>query len=103
MNEIAKQGDTPPKAPRDLPFTWRSTARKPGFRHKKMNWDLWLVVVFLITTILAIIFIILKLAGAIALPWIWVLSPLWAPVVIFLHFLVIGLIALIIYESQERK
>jgi hypothetical protein len=43
--------------------------------------------------ILTLIFITLKLTGHIAWSWLWVLSPLWIPLVIILG---IGLIVLIL-------
>lgn len=41
---------------------------------------------------LAILFIGLKLGGVITWPWLWVLSPLWIPLVIAVGVLVIILI-----------
>ena len=40
--------------------------------------------------LLAILFIGLKLGGVIAWSWLWVLSPLWIPVLILLTVLAIG-------------
>lgn len=40
-------------------------------------------------TLLAIIFMVLKLVGVIAWPWLWVLSPLW---ISFLIGLTLGLL-----------
>lgn len=37
-------------------------------------------------------FIILKLTGVITWPWIWVLSPLWIGVLLFVVVLIIGII-----------
>ena len=45
-------------------------------------------------SLLAILFIGLKLGGVIAWSWLWVLSPLWIPLAIVL---VIGIPILIIY------
>lgn len=46
--------------------------------------------------LLTIAFIILKLCGVIAWPWIWVLSPLWISIGLVLVFiLILGIIALI--------
>jgi len=44
------------------------------------------------TTVLLIIFIVLKLVGSIAWSWWWVLSPLWIPVAFWLIIIFIGLI-----------
>lgn len=45
-----------------------------------------------LTTVLLIIFIVLKLVGSIAWSWWWVLAPLWAPVAFWLIIIFIGLI-----------
>ncbi len=39
--------------------------------------------------LLAILFIGLKLGGVIAWSWLWVLSPLWIPLTVFLLFVLI--------------
>jgi len=39
---------------------------------------------------LALIFITLKLVGAISWSWWWVLAPIWGPVVLVALFLVVG-------------
>lgn len=44
--------------------------------------------------LLAILFIALKLTGVISWSWLWVLSPLWIPLVLLL---LIAIVALIIY------
>lgn len=50
-----------------------------------------------IGTILAIIFMVLKLTGNIDWPWVWVFAPIWIPLAIALGILAIyGIIALII-------
>lgn len=46
------------------------------------------------TGLLAILFIALKLTGVISWSWLWVLSPLWIPLVLLL---LIAIVALIIY------
>jgi hypothetical protein len=38
--------------------------------------------------LLALLFIGLKLGGVIAWSWLWVLSPIWIPIVLVLAFLV---------------
>lgn len=45
-----------------------------------------------LTTVLLIIFIVLKLVGSIAWSWWWVLAPLWVPVAFWLIIIFIGLI-----------
>ena len=44
---------------------------------------------------LTILFIILRIFGAIDWPWIWVLCPLWIPIVFGISF-ILGLIILIV-------
>ena len=41
------------------------------------------------TTVLLIIFIVLKLVGSIAWSWWWVLSPLWIPIALWLILVLI--------------
>lgn len=48
-------------------------------------------------TLLAIVFITLKLTGNISWPWLWVLAPIWAP------FLIFGIIAYIIVIIADLK
>ena len=54
--------------------------------------------------LLTVTFIALKVSGEIAWPWIWVLSPIWLPVVAGLSFLVVGAIvlSLILLHSEWR-
>ena len=43
--------------------------------------------------ILTIVFIVLKLLGKITWSWIWVLSPLWIPIVLIIAiFIIIGVL-----------
>lgn len=44
--------------------------------------------------LLTILFIGLKLAGYIGWSWLWVLSPLWIPVVVFLSITIISFLCL---------
>ena len=50
--------------------------------------------------LLAIVFITLKLLGKITWPWLWVLSPLWIPLAIFVAIVlivfIVGLIATLV-------
>lgn len=48
-------------------------------------------------TILAIVFITLKLTGNISWPWLWVLAPIWAPLLLF------GIIAYILVIIADLK
>ncbi len=42
--------------------------------------------------LLTILFIALKLIGVISWSWLWVLSPLWIPPVVFIILTLVGLI-----------
>jgi hypothetical protein len=42
------------------------------------------------TGLLAVLFVGLKLTNVIAWPWLWVLSPLWIPLLLLIAILVIG-------------
>ena len=44
-------------------------------------------------TLLAVLFIGLKLAGIITWSWLWVLSPLWLGAIFFIGFLVLAFFA----------
>lgn len=50
--------------------------------------------------IVAIVFIILKLAGVIAWPWIWVLSPLWIGLILLA---IISAVAIIVMKNRVWK
>ena len=53
--------------------------------------------------LLTIVFITLKLMGHITWSWLWVLSPLWLPLAIFLGIMALSfVIALFIYFSKGR-
>ena len=41
--------------------------------------------------LLTIVFIVLKLVGVISWSWIWILSPLWISVIIFVLLCILGL------------
>lgn len=60
-----------------------------------------------LTTLLTIIFVVLKLCGILQWSWWWVLSPLWGGVVIFIVVVVFvglcGCIATKIEEKRENK
>ena len=62
--------------------------------NNKKNYAGCFVVLVLATVIALTVFITLKLIGVIEWNWIWVLSPLWLPVLLFVF--VIGLIGIII-------
>lgn len=49
-------------------------------------------------SLLFVIFLVLKLCGLIAWPWIWVLSPLWISALI--GMMVIALIAILCFQKD---
>jgi divalent metal cation (Fe/Co/Zn/Cd) transporter len=54
--------------------------------------------------LLAILFITLKLIGIIDWAWIWVLSPIWGPLVLFLVFFVVFfIIFFVLQEIVDRR
>mgnify|MGYP004536347521 CR=1 FL=1 len=60
-----------------------------------------------LSTLVTIIFVILKLCGVLSWSWLWVLSPLWGGVAIIIVVAVLvwlfGCIAVIIEEKREKK
>lgn len=50
------------------------------------------------TGALAIAFIVLKLTGVIAWPWLWVLAPIWIPII----FVLMLLLALLITAGVDK-
>lgn len=60
-----------------------------------------------LTTILTIIFVILKLCGVLSWSWWWVLSPLWGSIAIFIIVAVLvwlfGCIVVIIERRKNKK
>ena len=60
-----------------------------------------------LSTLVTIIFVILKLCGVLPWSWWWVLSPLWGSVAIFIIVAVLiwlfGCISVIIEEKRENK
>lgn len=55
------------------------------------------------TTVLLIIFIVLKLVGSIAWSWWWVLAPLWTPIALWLIIIFIGLIIASVEALKHGK
>lgn len=56
-------------------------------------------------SLLAILFIGLKLGGVIQWSWIWVLSPIWVPVALVLFILLVVMIGLVarLYIRKYRR
>lgn len=46
--------------------------------------------------IMTMTFLVLKLCGKIAWPWIWIFSPIWIPIVAFFAILILTLIVALI-------
>lgn len=55
------------------------------------------------TGILTIVFIVLKLTNIIQWEWVWVLSPLWITLLLWLLFIVITLVAGWFTIGREEK
>lgn len=53
-----------------------------------------------VTGLLGVAFVILKLTGIIAWPWIWVLAPFWIPLALAL---LIGAVFLALFAAAHRK
>lgn len=51
--------------------------------------------------LLGIVFIVLKLTKTITWPWVWVLSPIWLPVVVYLA--VVAILALWVNWKKRKK
>ena len=55
-----------------------------------------------ISTILLVVFIVLKCTGLINWSWWWVLAPLWIPAILVFIYLVVVFTIAIIQENKER-
>ena len=55
------------------------------------------------TELLALLFIGLKLGGVIDWSWIWVLSPIWIPIGLFVAFMLIAFPILWVWKRREIK
>lgn len=49
--------------------------------------------------VLTLIFITLKLTGHITWPWVWVLSPIWLPIVLVLGLVLLAMLVLAIFPT----
>lgn len=49
-----------------------------------------------LTGVLFIVFLVLKLTGTINWSWLWVLSPIWIPIAIFIGFTLIFILIFIV-------
>lgn len=54
-------------------------------------------------SLLAVVFVVLKLTGHIAWSWWWVLSPVWIPVGLVIAFLGGGVVVICIKDALDRK
>lgn len=52
--------------------------------------------------LLALAFIVLKLCGVISWPWVWVLAPIWIPLVLVLGILLVLIIILGILHISRK-
>jgi hypothetical protein len=52
--------------------------------------------------LLTILFVVLKLTGAINWSWLWVLSPLWIPLLV-LGISAVIIISILVYKEVERN
>lgn len=55
------------------------------------------------STILGIVFVVLKLTHNIAWPWIWVLAPFWAGIALVLMFALVALVAAGVLLWADRR
>lgn len=56
-----------------------------------------------LTTILFVVFLVLKLCGVIDWPWIWVFAPLWIPfALVLVLFIVLAIIYFIVTILDKR-
>lgn len=53
--------------------------------------------------LLTIVFITLKLLGKITWSWVWVLSPIWIPIIICVAIIIIVFIADVISRHRRQK
>ena len=53
--------------------------------------------------LLTIVFITLKLLGKITWGWVWVLSPIWIPIIICMAIIIIVFIADVISNHRRQK
>jgi hypothetical protein len=54
---------------------------------------------FPFASILALIFITLKLTGYITWSWLWVLSPIWIPLVVIIFLMVLTVILVLVINK----
>lgn len=55
-----------------------------------------------LTSILGVVFIVLKLTGVISWPWVWVLAPFWIPLALVVLILAIIIIITVIRFILDR-
>lgn len=55
-----------------------------------------------ITGTLAVVFIVLKLVGVIAWSWLWVLSPLWIPLIVLVVWALVCVFVYFIKKVVKR-
>ena len=57
----------------------------------------------LLSTVLTIVFVVLKLVGVINWSWIWVLAPLWISFLLFVLLIIVCIICLVIIDKCEDR
>ena len=55
-----------------------------------------------LSSVLTIVFVVLKLVGVIDLKWIWVLAPLWIDLILTL-LIIIGVAIYVAYDETKGK
>lgn len=53
--------------------------------------------------LLAVAFIVLKITGFISWSWLWVLAPLWIPVLIGLLLFAVGVLFILLGKKKDKK
>ena len=56
-----------------------------------------------ISTVLLVVFVVLKLTDNIAWSWLWVLSPLWGSIALWVVLMVLMLVVTAVSDTRERR
>jgi H+/Cl- antiporter ClcA len=54
-------------------------------------------------TVLGLIFLILKLCGAITWPWVWVVCPFWIPFVIHSVVFLFAILRVYVFSTKQQR
>lgn len=52
--------------------------------------------------VLGVVFIVLKIVGVVAWPWIWVLAPIWGPLAVAIVLLGFGALTTALLSGDKR-